>query len=122
MVYAIKTYETANGRKPVKEFINDFRKCPREESAIIYDELRLLREHGYHRTRDNDKYKPIKSAKGLHELTVDKYRLFYSHCQENVLMFYHIYKKTSGSNKRQDQEIKIAEKRMIEYQQSGICK
>lgn len=122
MIYEIKTYQTTNGRKPVKQFINDIRKCPREEAARINNELKLLRTYGYQRTRDNDKYKPIKSVNGLCELRVSDYRLFYSHCQENVFMFFHIYKKTVSSKQSQDREIAIAEKRMTEYQISGICK
>lgn len=122
MEYKIATYQTASGKIPVKQFINDPHECPPMEVARISNELKLLREYGHHRIRDSKEYKHIKSAKGLYELRVCNYRLFFSCCQECIFMFYHIFKKTDSSNQKQDLEIRVAEKRMIEYQISGICR
>ena len=122
MEYTIATYQTASGRKPVKQFISDPNECPPMDAARIRNELELLGKHGHYRIRDSKEYEHIKSAKGLYELRVGNYRLFFSCCQENKFVFYHIYKKTNSSHKRQDREIDVAEKRMIEYQRSGKCR
>ena len=108
--------------KPVKEFISDPHECTPMDAARIRNELKLLGKFGHDRIRDNKGYKHIISAKGLYELRVGNYRLFFSCCQENSFVFYHIYKKTSSSHQRQDREIDVAEKRMIEYQSSGKCR
>lgn len=121
MAFAIATYETSRGRRPVKEFINDPKVCSSADAARIMDALKLLREFGHKRISDTKDIKPIKSFHGLFELRVNDYRLFFSYCRDDAFMFYHIYKKTDSSNKKQDKEIKIAENRMIEYQDSGIC-
>lgn len=122
MEYTIATYQTASGRKPVKQFISDPHECTPIDAAKIRNELKLLGKYGHDRIRDNNEYKHIKSAKGLYELRVGNYRLFFSCCQENSFVFYHIYKKTNSSHQRQDREIDVAEKRMIEYQSSGKCR
>jgi mRNA-degrading endonuclease RelE of RelBE toxin-antitoxin system len=121
MPYKIATYETESGKIPVRKFLNDKRECPPADAARIQRELKLLRKFGHNRIRERKEYKPIHSAKGIYELRVGNYRLFFSCCREDVFMFYHIYKKTNDSNQRQDNEISVAQKRMIEYQRSGKC-
>ena len=121
MRFKIATYQTEAGKKPVQKFLNDKRECPPSDAARIKRELKLLGEHGHVRIRDSKDYKHIHSAKGIYELRVGTYRLFFSCCLEDVFMFYHIYKKTTDSNQRQDNEIAVAHKRLIEYQMSGKC-
>lgn len=124
--YRICFYETSTGRNPIKKFLDNRNDCPPGEAPKIYDELKLLRKHGYARIEDKKEviYKNIKSVDGLYEMRINSgrmsYRLFFSYCQENVLMFYHIYKKTNASS--QDREIKTAENRLRDYQSSGKCK
>jgi phage-related protein len=124
--YKICFYKTSSGRNPIKKFLNDRRDCPPGEAAKIYEEFNFLRKKGYARVEDQKEgiYKNIKSEKGIYEMRINRgklsYRLFFSYCQENVFMFYHIYKKTNDSS--QDHEIKTAANRLREYQSSGICK
>jgi len=124
--YRICFYETSTGRNPIKKFLENRKDCPRGESAKIYEELKLLRNHGYVRIKDKKEviYKNIKLVDGLYEMRINSgrlsYRLFFSYCQENAFMFYHIYKKTNDSS--QDHEIKTAANRLRDYQSSGKCK
>lgn len=124
--YKIYFYESLSGNKPIRKFMNNRRDCPPAEAAKIYDELRLLAKHGYARIEDKKEviYKKIKTAADLYEMRINsgrvRYRLFFSYCQENAFMFYHIYKKTDDSS--QDHEIKISVNRLKEYQEAGKCK
>lgn len=121
MVYCIRTYETSSGKVPVKEYINDRKKCAINDAKKIKREIMLLSEFGHKQISDSKNIKPIKSVDGLYELSVNNHRLFFSFCEEFLIMFFHSYTKTDSSNKKQDHEIGIAAKRMREYQSLGIC-
>jgi len=121
MCYRIKAYSTTSGKVPVRSCINEIKSSSKSLAAKLNVEIDLLEEFGPKRITDSHNYKPIKSVDGLYELRIGNYRFFFSFCQEHLIVFYHGYKKTSSSNKKQDHEISVAENRMREYQNLGKC-
>ena len=122
MKYKLAPYKNQSGRFPVKEFIDDEKLCPTKIVAKMKQQLKLLSEFGPEFIMGNKNCYPLESSDGLYELKISNYRLFFSFCRQYVLVLYHIYKKASSSNKKQDHQISIAEGRMKEYQNLEICK
>jgi len=107
MLNAIYYYKDERSRNPVKEFID---KLPLKGQAKIFAYITELRTHGH------DLHRPVSGylRDGIHELRPKNNRIFYFYFMRDNAVLVHAIKKKTDRLSREDLDIAIRRKLMIE--------
>lgn len=105
----IKFYEKDNGRRPVKEFLDQL---PQEDNTRIIGCLESIERFGFNSPRVE--FRQIRGSLWEIKIKTQKsgYRLFYACIKHINIVLLHAYKKQS--QKAPKKEIEIAENRILE--------